>query len=44
VVDDEVTPTPDEVEFVAWRWVQRDWLVDQVVSFRSGAYRAVLAS
>ncbi len=39
---DGVVPTPDDVEFVAWRWVDRTWLVEQVVSFRSEVYRAVL--
>jgi putative (di)nucleoside polyphosphate hydrolase len=41
-VSDDVVPTPDGVEFVAWRWVERVWLVEQVVSFRSDVYRAVL--
>jgi putative (di)nucleoside polyphosphate hydrolase len=41
-VSDEVTPTPDGVEFVGWRWVERSWLVEHVVSFRSDVYRAVL--
>jgi putative (di)nucleoside polyphosphate hydrolase len=42
VVSDDVTPTPDEVEFVSWRWVERTWLVEHVVSFRSEVYAAVL--
>jgi hypothetical protein len=37
-----VVPTPDDVEFVAWRWVDRRWLVEHVVGFRSDVYRAVL--
>jgi putative (di)nucleoside polyphosphate hydrolase len=41
-VDDDVIPTPDGVEFVAWRWVERRWLVEHVVGFRSDVYRAVL--
>ena len=41
---DDVVPTPDGVEFVSWRWVERAWLVDQVVSFRSDVYRAVLSA
>lgn len=41
---DDVVPTPDHVEFVAWKWVERHWLVAHVVSFRSDVYRAVLAS
>jgi putative (di)nucleoside polyphosphate hydrolase len=43
-VTDDIVPTPDGVEFVAWRWVERDWLVEQVVSFRRDVYRAVLLS
>jgi putative (di)nucleoside polyphosphate hydrolase len=39
---DDVTPTPDDVEFVAWQWVERSWLVEHVVGFRRDAYRAVL--
>jgi putative (di)nucleoside polyphosphate hydrolase len=42
VLDDDVTPVPDEVEFVAWRWVERRWLVDHVVAFRHDIYREVL--
>jgi putative (di)nucleoside polyphosphate hydrolase len=39
---DDVTPTPDHVEFVAWKWVDRTWLCDHVVSFRHDIYRAAL--
>jgi putative (di)nucleoside polyphosphate hydrolase len=42
VRSDDVTPTPDEVEFVAWKWVEPSWLLDHVVEFRLGAYRAVI--
>lgn len=42
--DDEITPVPDEVEFVAWRWVDRDWLIDHVVDFRRQSYRTVLGA
>ncbi len=42
VRDDLVVPTPDGVEFVAWRWVDPQWLVDHVVAFRRDAYRTVL--
>lgn len=42
VVDDEVEPEPDGVEFTAWKWVERDWLVEQVVDFRRPSYRRVL--
>ncbi len=41
-LSDEIAPTPDEVEFVAWKWVDRKWLVDHVVSFRRQVYRAAL--
>ena len=41
-VEDDVVPRPDGVEFVAWRWVERRWLVEHVVGFRSDVYRAVL--
>ena len=39
---DTVEPTPDGVEFVAWKWVEPRWLIDQVVAFRRDAYRRVL--
>ena len=42
VVTDDVEPTPDGLEFVAWKWADRSWLVDQVVEFRRNAYRRVL--
>lgn len=42
-VDDDTTePTPDGDEFVAWKWVDRDWLIDQIVDFRRGPYERVL--
>jgi putative (di)nucleoside polyphosphate hydrolase len=43
VRSDDVTPTPDHVEFVAWKWVDRRWLCDQVVEFRHQVYRSVLS-
>ena len=39
---DDVTPTPDGVEFVAWKWVVPTWLLDHVVDFRLEAYRSVI--
>ena len=42
VVSDEVEPEPDGVEFSTWKWVTREWLVDQVVDFRRPSYRRVL--
>ena len=42
VVDDDVVPRPDGSEFTAWRWVERRWLIDHIVPFRTAAYRKVL--
>lgn len=42
VRSDDVVPTPDQVEFTAWKWVAADWLLDHVVEFRRDAYRAVI--
>ncbi len=42
VRDDQVVPRPDGVEFVAWRWVEPTWLVQQVVDFRQAVYARVL--
>lgn len=39
---DDVRPTPDQVEFVAWKWVERPWIAEHVVSFRADVYRAAL--
>ena len=44
VVDDHVVPSPDGIEFVSWRWVEPEWLIDQVVDFRRGPYTQVLGS
>jgi putative (di)nucleoside polyphosphate hydrolase len=38
-----IEPRPDGVEFVAWKWVDVDWLLDQVVEFRHDVYRRGLA-
>ena len=38
----DAEPTPDGVEFVAWKWVEPRWLVDQVVEFRRASYARVL--
>lgn len=40
--DETVVPTPDGTEFSAWRWVERRWLIDNVIAFRSTAYARVL--
>ena len=42
VVDEDVVPQPDGTEFTAWRWVDRQWLIDHVVPFRAPAYERVL--
>lgn len=42
VHSDDVVPTPDEVEFISWRWVEPAWMLDHVVEFRLPAYRAVI--
>ena len=42
VAGDEITPTPDGSEFVDWRWVEPQWLIDHVVWFRRDAYQRVL--
>ena len=42
VRSDDVTPTPDGVEFVAWKWVDPTWLLDHVVEFRLASYRTVI--
>lgn len=39
---DDITPTPDGSEFTNWKWVDRAWLIDHVIGFRSPAYRRVL--
>ena len=44
VRSDDIEPVPDGVEFSTWRWVERDWLIEQVVEFRRPSYRKVLAS
>ena len=41
---DDVTPVPDGHEFVAWKWVDVEWLIEQVVDFRRLSYERVLRS
>lgn len=41
---DDLSPVPDGREFVAWKWAEVDWLIDQVVEFRKASYRRVLGS
>jgi putative (di)nucleoside polyphosphate hydrolase len=38
----DVVPVPDGDEFVGWKWVDRDWLVANVVEFRRTVYRQML--
>jgi putative (di)nucleoside polyphosphate hydrolase len=40
---DDLVPVPDQVEFVAWKWVEPSWLLAHVVEFRLAAYRPALA-
>ena len=38
----DVEPTPDGREFVAWRWVEPEWLVEHVAPWRRPPYERVL--
>ena len=38
VLHDDVTPRPDDHEFVAWRWIDPHHLVAHVIEFRRAAY------
>ena len=40
----DIEPTPDGSEFVAWRWVDPEWLIDHVIEMRKAAYARVLRS
>jgi putative (di)nucleoside polyphosphate hydrolase len=42
VLSDDVQPVPDGDEFVAWRWAEPEWLVDQIVDFKRASYEHVL--
>lgn len=44
ILDEAIEPTPDGREFRAWRWVEPDWLIEQVVPFRRPGYTRVLLS
>jgi putative (di)nucleoside polyphosphate hydrolase len=41
-LSDDVEPVPDGNEFVAWRWAEPEWLVDQIVDFKRPSYEQVL--
>lgn len=43
LLDDATEPKPDGREFGAWRWVDRQWLIDNVIEFRRRTYRRGLA-
>jgi putative (di)nucleoside polyphosphate hydrolase len=43
-LSESIEPTPDGSEFVAWRWVERDWLVGNIVEWRRAAYERVLGT
>lgn len=40
----DIVPTPDGSEFVAWQWVEPEWLVNHVVEWRRGPYERVLGT
>jgi putative (di)nucleoside polyphosphate hydrolase len=40
----DVVPTPNGTEFVSWRWVERDWLIANVVEWRRAVYERVLGT
>ena len=42
ILDEDTEPTPDGREFRAWRWVEPEWLIEQVAPFRRPAYTRVL--
>ena len=44
VRDDSTEPSPDGVEFRAWKWVEPAWLIEQVVAFRRASYARVLGA
>ena len=40
----DIVPTPDGSEFVAWQWVEPQWLVNHIVEWRRGPYERVLGT
>ena len=40
----DIEPTPDGREFVAWQWVEPDWILERVVEWRRPAYERVLGT
>ena len=43
-LSDDIVPSPDGTEFVDWKWVTPDWLIDHVPAFRHDAYARVLGT
>lgn len=43
-VDDAPEPRPDGDEFVAHRWVTREWILEHVIEFRRECYQLGLAA
>jgi putative (di)nucleoside polyphosphate hydrolase len=43
-LNDEIVPSPNGTEFVAWRWVYPEWLLQHVVEWRRSAYERVLGT
>ncbi len=41
---DDIRPSPDGSEFVAWQWVEPSWLIDHVPEWRRPAYARVLTT
>lgn len=41
---EDITPTPDGSEFVSWRWVEPNWMIDNIVEWRRAAYQRVLGT
>ncbi|MBI5089165.1 MAG: NUDIX domain-containing protein [Actinobacteria bacterium] len=41
-LEPDVEPRPDGSEFVAWQWVEPQWLLDHVPAWRRVAYERVL--
>ena len=43
-VSADIEPKPDGREFVAWQWVEPDWILGNVVEWRRTAYERVLGT
>jgi len=44
LVDPATQPTPDGLEFRGWKWVEPQWLIDNVTEWRRGPYERVLGT